>query len=230
MPYTHFHNWSIHTHHRRPKGGNHDRAIRRRQRPWRIGFVVIIVAAMLGGAGWLIRWEHENNTIQSAATDALEAQSARQQAQRETRVAEDATRQEQHERKVVELINDERAQRGIGTLTWDARLQAIARAHSRDMADNDYFSHTNKAGQSHRERALDAGYQCRNRVWGGVAENIYFGTTGYRSPQSAVTSWLGSPGHRRAMLDGTFQKAAIGIHDGYLSGYGNGYYTTLMLC
>ena len=43
MPYTHFHNWSVHTHHRRPKGGNHWRAVRRRQRPWRIAFLVIVV-------------------------------------------------------------------------------------------------------------------------------------------------------------------------------------------
>ena len=32
------------------------------------------------------------------------------------------------------------------------------------------------------------------------------------------------------MLDRTFSKAAIGIHEGTLDGYGRGYFTTLLLC
>ena len=124
----------------------------------------------------------------------------------------------------------ERSQRGIGTMSWDSRLQALARAHSRDMADKNYFSHTNRAGLDYLERAVAAGYRCPNPKWQGVAENLFFGTRGYQQPQDAVDSWLDSPLHRRAMLDVTFSRAAIGIHEGYLSGYGYGYYTTLLLC
>ena len=43
-PYTHFHNFSVHTHHHRPNGGRHYRAVRRRQRPWRIAFILVAVA------------------------------------------------------------------------------------------------------------------------------------------------------------------------------------------
>ena len=50
MPYSHFHDWSFHTHHRRPKGGNHWRAIRRRQRPWRIGALFVLVGVIIGAA------------------------------------------------------------------------------------------------------------------------------------------------------------------------------------
>ena len=64
----------------------------------------------------------------------------------------------------------------------------------------------------------------------GVAENLYFGSRGHQEPRDTVLSWLGSPGHRRAMLDRTFSKTAIGIHDGSLDGYGRGYFTTLLLC
>ena len=56
MPYTHFHNWSIHTHHNRPQGGRHYNAIRRRQRPWKVGFFVLAVALAFWAAneaGWL---------------------------------------------------------------------------------------------------------------------------------------------------------------------------------
>ena len=53
MPYSHFHDWSFHTHRRRPKGGNHWRAVRRRQRPWRIGALVLLVAVIIGTAAVL---------------------------------------------------------------------------------------------------------------------------------------------------------------------------------
>ena len=59
MPYTHFHNWSFHTHHQRPKGGPHDRAVRRRQRPWKIGFFVALVVSLLWFgyvSGWYNRF------------------------------------------------------------------------------------------------------------------------------------------------------------------------------
>ena len=46
MPYTHFHDFSFHTHHQRPKGGRHYQAIRRRQRPWRIAFVLVVMATI----------------------------------------------------------------------------------------------------------------------------------------------------------------------------------------
>ena len=115
-------------------------------------------------------------------------------------------------------------------MMWDSELQAIARAHSRDMADKRYFSHTNKSGLDYRERAVAAGYRCPNPKWQGVAENLYFGTVGHKTPAAAVVNWLDSPLHKRAMLDTTFTKGAIGIHEGYLSGYGYGYFTTLLLC
>lgn len=98
------------------------------------------------------------------------------------------------------------------------------------MAANNYFSHTNRADLDYRERAVAAGYSCPNLKWQGVAENLFFGTRGYQQPQDAVDSWLESPLHRKAMLDVTFSRAAIGIHEGLLTGYGRGYYTTLLLC
>ena len=242
MPYSHFHNWSYHTHHRRPKGGNHYNAVRRRQRPWRIGFIVALVAGVISsGAVIAMRFDAQREEVKSFATEMVEAQSERKEAWQQTRtanatakestrVANAARQQEQHERTIVSLINQERSQRGIGTLTWDPGLQAIARAHSRDMADKNYFSHTNKSGLGYRERAVAAGYRCRNPKWQGVAENLYFGSVGYQTPAAAVASWLDSPLHKRAMLDTTFTKGAIGIHEGHLGGYGHGYFTTLLLC
>ena len=50
-PYSHYHNWHFHRHHNQPKGGNHYRAVRRRQKPWRIGFLVGVTVVLAGLAG-----------------------------------------------------------------------------------------------------------------------------------------------------------------------------------
>ena len=69
MPYTHFHDWSFHTHHRRPKGGNHYRAIRRHQRPWRIGAVIALVLTAVAGSVWFGAWLNTQGFISSEQTD-----------------------------------------------------------------------------------------------------------------------------------------------------------------
>ena len=55
MPYSHFHDFSFHTHHQRPRGGRHYRAVRRRQLPWRIGF--ILVPRGRSRMGLPLKWE-----------------------------------------------------------------------------------------------------------------------------------------------------------------------------
>ena len=73
------------------------------------------------------------------------------------------------------------------TLTWDSRLAEAAQAHSADMANNDFFSHTGSNGLSVAERAEQAGF-----VWRAIAENI---ATGQQSVSEVHSDWLQSPGH-----------------------------------
>ena len=72
MPYSHFHDWSFHTHHRRPKGGNHYNAIRRRQRPWRIAFGVMVIGVVVGTGVVLATrhdvWPRSTMTVDSTET------------------------------------------------------------------------------------------------------------------------------------------------------------------
>ena len=228
MPYTHYHNFSFHTHHRRPKGGRHYLAVRRKQRLWRIAFAVALLIA-ISWTTWQIVGEEGTDPV-SSAIDGLFPSEAEKEARQLRKEAEEEARQTEHEQTIIELINEERLLVGARALTWDPELQRIGRSHSRDMAEKGYFSHVNKAGQDYRQRALVAGYVCRNPRWRGVAENIFFGSRGHQQPRDAVRSWRGSPGHRKAMLDRTFKRAAVGIHEGQLAGYGQGYFTTLLLC
>ena len=62
------------------------------------------------------------------------------------------------ELRVVELINDERAARGLDPLALDLRLGAAALRHSEDMADGCFLSHTGSDGSSPGTRIAEAGY------------------------------------------------------------------------
>lgn len=99
-------------------------------------------------------------------------------------------------REVLNLVNAARAtprscgaQRfgAVSPVEWSERLGAAALAHSRDMAERNYFAHAAPDGSMARERAERAGFD-----WQRIAENI---ATGQGSPKQVVSGWLASPGH-----------------------------------
>ena len=144
-------------------------------------------------------------------------------------------RRNQHERTIAMLTNIERDKQGLPPLEWDKRLQQIARAHSQDMAKHDYFAHVNRAGEEATGRGRKAGYHCRKVLTArqfaeGLGENIYFGSRGNMEPEDAVESWMNSTGHRENMLDPNYDRIGIGVHEGRHTGYGYGYFTTMVLC
>jgi len=64
-----------------------------------------------------------------------------------------ALEQQMHQR-----VNQDRAQRGLPPLQWDARLADIGRAHSLDMRNNRFFSHSSPNTGSLEDRIAVAGY------------------------------------------------------------------------
>ncbi len=72
-------------------------------------------------------------------------------------------------------------------LDWSDALGKAALAHSRDMAERGYFSHSSPEGQQVSDRAAEQGYRFRQ-----VGENIGFGQS---TPEQVVEGWLLSPGH-----------------------------------
>jgi uncharacterized protein YkwD len=93
-------------------------------------------------------------------------------------------------------------------LSWNAHLAQAAQAHSRDMAQKGYFSHTDKQGKEVPQRAEAAGYR-----WRHIAENISRGQT---SAAEAVTGWVNSPGHCRALMNARYTEmgAAFAVREG----------------
>ena len=69
------------------------------------------------------------------------------------------------EQRVHELINQKRAENGLGPLGFDPALAEIARNHSEDMAAHHYFAHINPAGQNPTARGTAANYSLQEKLW-----------------------------------------------------------------
>jgi uncharacterized protein YkwD len=108
------------------------------------------------------------------------------------------------EDQVTALINKERAAAGCKVAVTDERLRKAARAHSADMAKNNYFSHTGKNGSTFVERAVAAGYP-QNAI---AAENIAYG---YPTPEAVVAGWMNSDGHRANILNCSHKTTGVGL-------------------
>ena len=108
------------------------------------------------------------------------------------------------EAQVLALVNEHREQAGCGALDADAGLAAVARAHSADMRDRNFFDHVNPAGEDPFARATAAGVTAR-------AENI---ARGQSDASAVMTSWMNSPGHRANILDCDLDRLGVGMVEG----------------
>ncbi|MFQ1001709.1 CAP domain-containing protein [Modestobacter sp. SSW1-42] len=108
------------------------------------------------------------------------------------------------EGQVLALVNDARAAAGCGPVGADGELAGVARAHSSDMRDRGYFSHTDPDGRSPFDRAAQAGVDAR-------AENI---ARGQADADAVVRAWLDSPGHRQNVLNCSYRTMGLGLATG----------------
>lgn len=106
---------------------------------------------------------------------------------------------------VLRLVNVERTSRGISPLLWDDSAARAAFAHSSDMTQRGYFSHTSPEGQNTGDRlaAAQAG------SWSAWGENI---AQGQRSPAQVMGAWMNSQGHRDNILRTIFTHLGVGVY------------------
>lgn len=106
------------------------------------------------------------------------------------------------ESEVVRLVNLERTSRGLSPLRSNWELARVARIKSEDMSRNRYFSHTSPTYGSPFDMMKNFGIR-----YTAAAENIAYGQ---RTPQSVVTGWMNSAGHRANILNGNFNQIGVG--------------------
>ncbi|XVH32349.1 CAP domain-containing protein [Haloferacaceae archaeon DSL9] len=121
-----------------------------------------------------------------------------------------------------EEINDLREERGLQRVERDERIDEVARIHSKDMADREYFSHINPDGDGPFDRYRASHGGCR-----GYGENLFLGyvdrpvrtdggtqtyTTNEEIAQAAVDGWLNSDSHRENMFREEWNLDGMGIY------------------
>lgn len=146
-------------------------------------------------------------------------QAAQQQAAAEQAAAEQAALQQQQQQQVaqgdykaqvVAIMNQERANAGVGGISQNASLDAVAQIRAQEIALS--FSHTRPNGTS-CFTVLDEG----GIAYMTAGENI---AAGYGDPASVMSGWMNSPGHRANILNGSFGQVGIGYYTDPNSGYG----------
>lgn len=142
---------------------------------------------------------HEENTV-----TAVQVIDGKLEAKRSGIYAEpDAELKEGYEFLLFELTNSARIQRELPLLKWDETARETGRKHSQDMADNDYFSHTNLAGESPFDRMGDDGI-----TFFVAGENLAYGQ--YNSI-FAHEGLMNSAGHRENIVKRDFGYLGIGV-------------------
>lgn len=112
------------------------------------------------------------------------------------------------ENEMVNLVNQERQKRGIGTLSLRKELVPVAETHAIDMWQRHYFGHISPEGYSVKERI-----EKMNISFNIVGENLALAPT----LETAHIGLMNSEGHRANILDPEFKRIGIGVVD-------NGFY------
>ncbi len=133
--------------------------------------------------------------------------------------------------RIHDLINMERHNAGLRPFVLDKKLCVVARSHSKDMAERNYFSHINHEGEDFLSRYRKNGVVCGVRVGRSIylgGENIFCNNlyssiiyTGGRAhynwnsleeiARSTVKGWMKSHGHKKNILHPVFRSQGIGI-------------------
>lgn len=113
---------------------------------------------------------------------------------------------EAKENAVLLLVNKERKAHGLKELVLSTKLTSLAEMKSKDMAINNYFSHTSPTYGTPFEMMQKYGVTYRS-----AGENI---AAGQKSAEEVMNSWMNSSGHRANILNSSYTEIGIGYYAG----------------
>lgn len=128
-------------------------------------------------------------------------------------------RRDSFEKQVFDLANAVRVREGEDPFEWCEDVALVAREHSKDMAERDFFSHDNPDGEDPFDRMENAGIS-----FSSGAENIAYG---YSNAVKVHEAWMNSKGHRRNILRDN-DRLGVGVYmdeDSYTPYYTQKFYT-----
>jgi uncharacterized protein YkwD len=108
---------------------------------------------------------------------------------------------------IFDITNVLRLRHNLKPLKWDENTAKVAYGHSKDMAENNDFSHTSKkfGDLSERLKTAKVAYQA-------AGENI---AANYSDGPAVVEGWLNSKGHRESLLNKDFSHLGVGVYKKY---------------
>lgn len=113
------------------------------------------------------------------------------------------TLQQGFEFQLFDLTNAARVHHNIPPVRWESTIRGTAYKHSLDMAEQNYFNHTNLEGQSPFDRMSSDGID-----FSVAGENLAYGQS---SSIFAHEGLMNSMGHRKNLLKSDFTFLGIGV-------------------
>jgi uncharacterized protein YkwD len=115
------------------------------------------------------------------------------------------------EAKLVELLNTERTNHELKTLTIDPSLYFAALTKAQDMLKKGYFEHFTPDNKSPWTFIKNAGYYYTK-----AGENL---AMDFRTSEGVNNAWLASPAHKQNMLDPDFENVGLATLKGNFNGH-----------
>lgn len=111
----------------------------------------------------------------------------------------------QYAQQVLDLVNQERTNAGLQSLSMSSGLSNVAMAKAQDMYDNNYFDHQSPTYGSPFDMMKSFGI-----TYNSAGENIAKGQT---SPAEVMNQWMNSPGHRANILNTGYTQIGIAYYN-----------------
>ncbi len=111
---------------------------------------------------------------------------------------------------LLDDTNAERTNQQLQPLAYNETLAAAAFLKAQDMFKEQYWAHTSPKGATPWQWFAEAGY---NYAYAG--ENL---AKNFTTADAAVTAWMGSPDHRKNILNAQYTEVGFAVADGVLNG------------
>lgn len=108
---------------------------------------------------------------------------------------------------ILDMTNVLRERNGLSHVNWDESTAVVAYSHSREMFEEEYFSHSSPTQGDLSDRLVNGGVD-----FSVAGENI---AARYVDAISAVEGWLNSEGHRTTLLNKEFTHLGVGVYEKY---------------
>ncbi len=117
------------------------------------------------------------------------------------------------EEKILSLINAERSNGGVVSLTANSTLRTAARYKANEMLQYDYFSHNSPYSNQPSDiaKALGHSFQTFGENLFSISSSDQSALRENISAEKIVAEWMASEGHRSNILNGNYRKTGIGV-------------------